>query len=322
MSVESYNDFQALPEGCIATALSLTSPKDACRLSLVTLMFRSAAESDAVWERFLPPDYRDIISRSIDSDDSVLANLRSKKELYFHLCDNPIIIDGGIKSFSLEKGTGKKCFMLAARDLSIVWGDTPAYWQWIPYPESRFPEVAELLDVCWFEIRGKINTSMLSSGTTYAAYIVFTSKSGIYGFEYQPAEATVRISGRDGVKRTMCLDPEGEQRHRHQFRSRGRNARRLAHIYGRQGDLSTERITDYPKVRADKWMEVELGEFFVDGEQDLDMEIMNIVATNFIRFAAHELFLVLINCTTPSTSRKFAAETCGSTSLYRGLSTA
>ncbi|KAL2468556.1 F-box protein PP2-B1 [Forsythia ovata] len=274
MSVESYSDFQALPEGCIANALSLTSPKDACRLSLVTPTFRSAAESDAVWERFLPPDYRDIISRSIDGPDSLLAKFRSKKELYLQLCDNPIIIDGGTKSFSLEKGTGKKCFMLAARDLYIVWGDTPEYWQWVSLPESRFPEVSELLDVCWFEIRGKINISMLSSGTKYAVYLVFTSKSGIYGFEYQPAEASVGISGQDGEKRTVCLDLEGEQRHRYQIVPRRIFFNhRLAHIYRRQGNVSTERITEYPKLRADKWMEVELGEFFVNGEQDSDLEI-------------------------------------------------
>lgn len=97
MSVETYSDFQELPEGCIATALSLTTPNDACRLSLVSTTFRSAAESDAVWERFLPPDYRDIILRLIDDGDLFLAKFRSKKELYFHLCDNPIIIDGGIK---------------------------------------------------------------------------------------------------------------------------------------------------------------------------------------------------------------------------------
>ncbi|CAI9764293.1 unnamed protein product [Fraxinus pennsylvanica] len=271
MSVEN---FQELPEGCIATALSLTTPKDACRLSMVSTTFRSAAESDAVWERFLPPDYGDIILRLIDDGDLFLSKFRSKKELYFHLCDNPIVIDGGIKSFSLEKGTGKKCFMVAARDLFIVWGDTPEYWQWISLPESRFPEVAELLDVCWFEIRCNINTSMLSSGTTYTAYLVFSSKSGIYGFEYQPAEATVGISGQVGVKRTVCLDPEGQRKHKYQIVPRQIFLNhRMDRIYRRQGDLSSERITEYPQARADKWMEVELGEFFVDGEQDLNMEI-------------------------------------------------
>lgn len=28
--------------------------------------------------------------------------------------------------------------MLSAMNLSIIWGDTPNYWQWIPIPESRF----------------------------------------------------------------------------------------------------------------------------------------------------------------------------------------
>ncbi|CAA2953722.1 Hypothetical predicted protein [Olea europaea subsp. europaea] len=179
-----------------------------------------------------------------------------------------------LQSFSLEKGTGKKCFMVAARDLFIVWGDTPEYWQWISLPESRFLEVAELLNVCWFEIRGNINTSMLSSGTTYTAYLVFTSKSGTCGFDYQPAEAMVGISGQDGVKRTVCLDPEGERKHGYQLVPRRIfYNHRMAHISRRQGDLSSGRVTEYPKVRADKWMEVELGEFFVGQEQDLDMEI-------------------------------------------------
>ncbi|KAL2468557.1 F-box protein [Forsythia ovata] len=282
MSIESYSNFQVLPEGCIANALSLTSPKDACRLSSVTSTFRSAAESDAVWERFLQPDYRDIISRSIDGADLFLAKFRTKKELYLHLCDNPILIDGGTKSFSLEKGTGNKCFMLAARDLFIVWGDTPEYWQWISLPKSRFPEVAELLDVCWFEICCKMNTSMLSSGTKYAVYLVFTSRSGIYGFQNQPAEASVGISGQEGEKRTVCLNQEGEQRHRYQFVPRRRYQffprrvlfiHQLARVYRRLGNIPTECNFEYPKCRDDGWREVELGEFFVKGKQDCDMEM-------------------------------------------------
>lgn len=99
MAVERFACGDELPEGCIATALSLTSPKDACRLALVASTFRSAAESDAVWERFLPPDYYDIISRSIDGPDSL--NFGSKKDLYLYLCDNPILIDGGTRVSNL-----------------------------------------------------------------------------------------------------------------------------------------------------------------------------------------------------------------------------
>lgn len=99
MAVESSGDIYALPEDCIATAISLTSPKDACRLSVVASTFRSASQSDAVWSRFLPSDYRDIISRAAD-DDSLLSKFYSKKDLYLHLCDHPILIDEGRKVYS------------------------------------------------------------------------------------------------------------------------------------------------------------------------------------------------------------------------------
>jgi hypothetical protein len=53
-----------LPEGCIANVLSFTSPLAACRLSIVSPLFRSAAETDALWERFLPRDHQSILSES------------------------------------------------------------------------------------------------------------------------------------------------------------------------------------------------------------------------------------------------------------------
>ncbi|GKV39941.1 hypothetical protein SLEP1_g47635 [Rubroshorea leprosula] len=69
------------------------------------------------------------------------------------------------KSFSLHKRSGKKCYLLAARDLAITWGDTPRYWSWNSIQDSRFPEGAELLGICWFEIVGRISTCKLSSMT-------------------------------------------------------------------------------------------------------------------------------------------------------------
>ncbi|PON63761.1 F-box domain containing protein [Parasponia andersonii] len=46
--------------------MSLTSPRDACRSSVVSPLFRSVADSVAVWEKFLPPDYRKVISKSVE----------------------------------------------------------------------------------------------------------------------------------------------------------------------------------------------------------------------------------------------------------------
>ncbi|KAL7203663.1 hypothetical protein ACSBR2_016847 [Camellia fascicularis] len=53
-----------LLEDCISTILSNTSPLDACRSLSISSSFRSAANSDIVWERLLPSDYEDIVSRS------------------------------------------------------------------------------------------------------------------------------------------------------------------------------------------------------------------------------------------------------------------
>ncbi|KAL3523400.1 hypothetical protein ACH5RR_016234 [Cinchona calisaya] len=278
-------DLYELPEGCIANALSLTSPRDACRLSLVASTFRSAAQSDDVWERFLPPDYRDVLGRSAEGI-KLLRSSMSKKELYVRLCDEPILIDNGTKSFSLEKSSGKKCYMLAASDLTIVWGDTPRYWKWISLSESRFAVVAELLDVCWLEIRGKIRSCMLSPDSTYAAYLVFSSRTRTYGFEYQPAEASIVISGQEGQKQAVHLDPDGAQRLRQHIRPRRRRGvfgLRQAALMSQPETIPTDSDVQYAKQRGDGWMEAKLGEIFINGGQDveLDMSLMEIKGGNW-----------------------------------------
>ena len=77
-----------LPEGCIAHIIWLSTPipRDAGCLSVVSRVFQSAAQSDAIWERFLPPDCLSIISGSS------LRHL-SKKDLYFSVSDHLVLID-------------------------------------------------------------------------------------------------------------------------------------------------------------------------------------------------------------------------------------
>ncbi|KVI04384.1 putative F-box protein PP2-B12 [Cynara cardunculus var. scolymus] len=268
------NVFGSLPEGFIANALSLTSPRDACRLSLVCSVFRSAAEWDAVWESFLPSDYQKIVAAEEEEDG---GDFSSKKQLFLRLCDRPLIIDGGNKSFWLEKRSGKKCYMLAARDLSIVWGDTPRYWRWISMPDSRFTEVAELISVCWFEVHGRISTSMLSPDTAYLAFIVFKSTSETYGFEYQPAEVSVGISGLKTQTRTVFLEAGLDQRRRqHPVVPRHRIGMfHRGHRANPIGLINPNSNGNGPKEREDGWLEIELGEYFIKkgelGELEMSM---------------------------------------------------
>ncbi|XP_044481110.1 putative F-box protein PP2-B12 [Mangifera indica] len=263
-----------LPEGCIAAIISCTTPRDACRLSLVSSIFKSAAESDVVWERFLPREYQSIISKSshcpsCSSSPSFLLGLPLKKELFLSLCDHPILIDDGKKSFSLDKQSGKICCMISSRDLMIVWGDTPTYWRWTSLPGARFQEVAELIGVCWLEISGKISTRILSPGTNYTAYLVFKPTAGPYGFENQPVEVSVGLVGTENQKRSVYLDTVRSLSMRYRLGRLPSLVRRVKW----QASLAREDDGHHPKERGDDWLEVELGDFYNTGDENGELEI-------------------------------------------------
>lgn len=76
----------------MAEILSLTSPIDSIRASAVSKGFKSAVDSDTIWERFLPSDIQDIISTSKSPE--VYSNY-SKKDLYFALSDSHLLLHGG-----------------------------------------------------------------------------------------------------------------------------------------------------------------------------------------------------------------------------------
>lgn len=115
--------------------------------------------------------------------------------------------------------------------------------------------MAELLAVCWLEIRGKIKSCMLSPDTTYAPYLVFTS-THLRGFKYRTVEAEVGISGQESKKLAVHLYPE-----------------ELSGYPQREEIVPADRDVQYAKQRGDGWMEVELGEIFIDGGQDVDLEM-------------------------------------------------
>ena len=50
---------------------------------------------------------------------------------------HPVVLCGAAQSMWLDRATAAKCYMLSARKLGIIWGDTPQYWRWIPLTDSR-----------------------------------------------------------------------------------------------------------------------------------------------------------------------------------------
>lgn len=79
-----------LPENCVSHVLSLMTPGEVCRSSAVSTSFQSAANSDYVWDRILPPDLPAVLSRAVSP-----ISFSSKKELFFRLFSSPLVIDSG-----------------------------------------------------------------------------------------------------------------------------------------------------------------------------------------------------------------------------------
>ncbi|KAK4482539.1 hypothetical protein RD792_009711 [Penstemon davidsonii] len=240
--------FGGLSGDSISEILSRTSPLDASRFAIISKAFKSASDLDTVWEKFVPME---ILSRSVSPP--VLYH-GTKKELFFSLCESPILIDGGKLSFFLDKKSGKKCFTVGARELIISWEDHPDYWIWTSHPDSRFSEVAQLKMVCWLDIRGKIKTDMLSQKTNYKAYLIFKFATAIYGLESM--YSVVRLVNHEA-------DSEAEERATLVHPHRGHPMYR--HPMPRQpGRL--------PVRRDDGWMEIEMGDFYNELGDDGEVE--------------------------------------------------
>ncbi|KAF7817942.1 F-box protein PP2-B15-like [Senna tora] len=227
---------EVLPDDCIAHILSLTSPQDVGKHSVISSMARSRANSDTIWDKFLPHDYQQILSRLL-----IPLLYSSKKDLFLNLC-KPHLIDQGNKMFSIQKSTGKICYMLSARELSIEWGSSPLYWSWKPLRSSRFAQVAELRTISWLEIRGSIHTHALSPRTIYGAYLIVKIADRAYGLDSLPSEVSVEVGN---------------------FKSK-------ATVYVRsplkQASKGNEEVAC--RNREDEWLEIELGSFFNEGEDN------------------------------------------------------
>ncbi|XP_024313925.1 F-box protein PP2-B11-like, partial [Brachypodium distachyon] len=136
---------------------------------------RAAADSDAVWSRFLPRDLPRLAENEIPS-----ARL-SSKGLFQRLAVQPALLPGKLVRMRLDRATGAKCYALCARSLHISWGETQEYWRWIHVDVDdcyttrgeRFSEATQLVGVYWLEIRGRIESKMLSKNTAYKARMVF-----------------------------------------------------------------------------------------------------------------------------------------------------
>ncbi|RHN80569.1 putative phloem protein [Medicago truncatula] len=260
--------FDELPEECIAAILSRTTPVDAVRLSLVSKTLRSAADSDAVWNHFIP-SYPDFIE-TIVSKSPTFANIRTKKAVYLALCDRYIIIsdyedDNARKSFQLDKKSGKDCYTFSARFLDFtdsMLGFSCSRNIWTLTPDSRFTEVAARADVGWTDflinICGRINTIDLSPNTQYAAYLVF-KVIDVIGCSRPHVEFSVGVGNDHDDVTNPCYHTSKIVCLYRNYQGGANNT-----VVGLQSSI----------VRSDGWFEIEMGEFFNLGlENEVKMNV-------------------------------------------------
>ncbi|CAN7124808.1 unnamed protein product [Brassica rapa subsp. narinosa] len=128
---------------------------------------------------------------------------------------------------------------------------------WEKFLPLGFEKVAELLSVWWFEIRGKMNTRLLSLGTRYSAYIVFKTVNKCPGLADLPVEVGVGLVGQEIPKQLIYFDGYMDK-----------DAKK------ERGEM---RDVMKPKKREDGWMEAELGEFFnEEGCNEIELSVIEI----------------------------------------------
>ncbi|KAJ4702425.1 Phloem protein 2-like protein [Melia azedarach] len=77
--------------------------------------------------------------------------------------------------------------MFFARDLKIAWGEDSRYWRWIHVEgksTSMLVDAAELIRVCFLEVRAKFDTRILSPGIKYEVAFVMMIKDNGEGWEH------------------------------------------------------------------------------------------------------------------------------------------
>lgn len=143
---------------------------------------------------------------------------------------------------------------------------------------NRFGKAIELISVCWLEIHGKINTSLLSPDTDYTTYLVYKPSIVVYGFEHQPVEISFGLIGEESIKRTVFLDPVGGLQANYDRMP----PRRLSLLHSSRANNPRPRIQitlpvdvdrQYPRARKDGWLELELAHYFNKEGENRELEI-------------------------------------------------
>ncbi|KAL9239596.1 hypothetical protein vseg_013905 [Gypsophila vaccaria] len=242
-----------LPDDCLARILSLTSPEDVLRSSVVSKQFLSASKSDTVWAKFLSSAYN--VSRPFSS--KPYDEFVTKKSIY--LCRFPILLENDTMSYGYDKWSRRVCYTLGARTLSFSEGSRHGIWRWESEEGSCFSECAVMESFFWLEIKGKIRTELLTPDTTYGAYLVYRIRASEYAslFGHVPMAVSISEVSEDGTSTS-------DHKIRNLFKKKKKNVNdhwtpEQKRCYLNTPDDPSNRAEILPVFRSDGWMEIEMG---------------------------------------------------------------
>lgn len=113
--------------------------------------------------------------------------------------------------------------------------------------------------MCWLEIKGNFRTKMLTSATSYAAYLVYNIGEISHGLDFTGKTLVRHVGGDDDdddVAKTVYLKPP----------------KTGGGLQDGCRDGEVMMMGGGPQRRVDGWMEIELGRFY-NGENAIDDEV-------------------------------------------------
>ncbi|GLT77595.1 hypothetical protein SLA2020_491630 [Shorea laevis] len=205
-----------IPESCVALVLMRLDPPEICNLARLNRAFHGASLADFVWESKLPSNYGFIVEKVLQ--DTTLFNL-AKRELYARL-SRPNSFADGTKELWLDKNSGGVCLSISSKALTITGIDDRRYWSHISTEESRFPTVAYLQQIWWFEVGGELEFQFLVG--TYSVFFRLQlgrsskrlgrrvcNSEHIHGWDIKPAQFQLTTSDGQQASNKCYLDNPG-----------------------------------------------------------------------------------------------------------------
>lgn len=150
---------------------------------------------------------------AIIKDNSDTPIDKSSVEKLYEQLHAGVYLNGRRKKYWVDK-KGNNCFMVFANGLMITWIENPTYWYLHTVQTSDHVgniTVAQLRQVAWLEVHGRLHATLLSPGVTYQVAFVIMLEYSSYGWEVPVNfRLTLPNGSKQQHKENLKEKPKGE----------------------------------------------------------------------------------------------------------------